>query len=124
MRRALLFAGAAMLAAGPALADNVTIEKKTITKEVTKEAPESGSTISTIVVAPDPPPPPRAETPPPAPGPGVVWVQGHWGWSPDTHAYAWTPGEYREPPRAHAAWIAGRWIQRPNGWVWEEGRWD
>jgi len=29
-----------------------------------------------------------------------------------------------EPPREHAAWTAGRWVERPNGWMWEEGRWD
>ena len=129
MRRALLAASAALfgagIIAGPALAAEVTIEKKTTTtKEITKEVPESGSTISTVIVAPDPPPPPRVETMPPPPGPDVVWVKGHWGWSPDTHNYVWAPGEYREPPRAHAAWVAGRWIERPNGWVWEEGRWD
>ena len=122
MKRTLLLAGAALVVAMPAFADDVKVEKKTTT--ITREAPETGSTVSTVVVAPNPPPPVRAEVKPPPPGPDVVWVAGHWSWSPDTHNYAWSPGEYREPPRAHAAWIPGRWMERPNGWIWEEGRWD
>lgn len=136
MRRALLAAGAALIIAGPAFAaSDVTIEKetttKTITKDlpettttITKDIPESGSTVSTVIVAPNPPPPLRAEIPPPPPGPGVAWIAGRWSWSPDTHTYVWSPGEYREPPRAHAAWLPGRWIPGHGGFVWEEGRWD
>jgi hypothetical protein len=33
-------------------------------------------------------------------------------------------GKYLEPPREHAAWAPGRWVQRPDGWVWQEGHWD
>jgi hypothetical protein len=126
MRRALLLAGAALIVAGPAFAaSDVTIEKNTTTTTTTtKDIPESGSTVSTVVVAPNPPPPPRVEMPPPPPGPGVVWIKGHWGWSPDTHTYVWSPGIYREPPREHAAWLPGNWIPGHGGWVWEEGRWD
>ena len=121
MRQALLTAGAVLLLTGPALAQgSVTIEKKTITKEV----PETGSTVSTVIVAPNPPPPPQAETPPPPPGPSVVWTPGHWNWNRDTHGYVWIGGKYLEPPRARAAWLPGRWAQRPEGWVWQEGRWD
>jgi hypothetical protein len=124
MRRALLAAGAALVIAGPAFAaGDVTIEKETTTT-TTKELPESGSTVSTVIVAPDPPPPPRPEIAPPAPGPGLAWVPGHWSWGPDTHAYVWSPGEYREPPRAHGAWLPGAWISGHGGWVWEDGRWE
>jgi hypothetical protein len=52
----------------------------------------------------------------------MVWVPGHWGWERDQ--YVWLDGKYMEPPREHAAWTAGRWVERPNGWMWEEGRWD
>jgi hypothetical protein len=125
MKRALLAAAAALVSAGiiagPAFADEVTIEKKT-TKA--RDIPESGSTVSTVIVAPDPPPPLRAEALPPSPGPDLVWIAGHWSWSPDMQNYVWTPGEYREPPRAHAAWLPGRWMQRHDGWVWDEGRWQ
>jgi hypothetical protein len=120
MRRALLAAGAALIFAGPALADSVTIEKKTITRE----EPASGSTVSTVVVAPNPPPPPRAEVPPPPPGPAMVWMGGHWSWNPESHTYVWLTGKYAAPPREHAAWAPGHWAQRPDGWVWQEGRWD
>lgn len=120
MRRVLLAASAVLVMAAPAFADEVTIEKKTITRE----EPQSGSTVSTVVVAPTPPPPPRAEAPPPPPGPAVVWTAGHWSWNPDTHTYVWVAGRYLEPPRAHAAWVPGNWVKTADGWVWEEGRWD
>jgi len=121
MKRALLTAGAILILAAPAFAQSsVTIEKKTITKEV----PESGSTVSTIVVAPNPPPPPRAEARPAAPGPEMVWMSGHWSWKPEAGSYAWIEGKYAMPPRPRAAWLPGSWTQHPDGWVWEEGRWD
>jgi hypothetical protein len=124
MKRALVIAGAALIFAAPALADEVTVEKRTITKEVTQDAPESGSTVSTVIVAPNPPPPPRAEAPPPPPGPEMVWMTGHWSWDPATKTYHWVGGKYAEPPRPKAAWLPGHWAERPGGWVWVNGRWD
>ena len=59
MRHALAIAGAVLIFGAPALADEVTIEKRTITREVTREAPESGSTVPNVIIAPGPPPPPR-----------------------------------------------------------------
>ena len=120
MRRILLTAGAALLLAAPALGEEVTIEKKTITREV----PSSGSTVSTTIIAPNPPPAPQAETPPPPPGPTMVWTPGHWSWEPERHAYNWIHGKFMEPPHARAAWVPGRWAERPDGWYWQEGRWD
>jgi hypothetical protein len=128
MRRALLAAGAALIFAGPAFAaDEVTIEKRTTTtttKEVISEPPASGSTVSTVVIAPNPPPEPRVEVRPAPPGPSVVWVGGHWRWAPAERNFVWVPGKYAEPPRARAAWIPGRWVNRPDGWIFEQGRWD
>jgi len=121
MKRALHTAGAILVLAAPAFAQSsVTIEKKTITKEV----PESGSTVSTVVVAPNPPPPPRAEAPPPPPGPEMVWTEGHWSWKSDARDFVWAEGKYVMPPRPRAAWMPGRWVQRTEGWVFEDGRWD
>ena len=120
MRRVLLAAGAVLLLSGPTFADEVTIEKKTITRE----EPDSGSTLSTVVVAPNPPPPPRAEVAPPAPGPDLTWVPGHWTWNTQGRDFVWLQGRYVEPPRAHAAWVPGHWVQRESGWVWEDGHWD
>ncbi len=124
MRRAVMIAGAALMFGAPALAQDVTVEKRTtITREV-PEPPASGSTVPTVIVAPHPPPPPRAEIPPPPPAPAMVWLEGHWGWNPATGAYVWVDGRYAAAPRAHAAWIPGHWVQRPDGWIWDDGRWD
>ena len=121
MKRALLTAGAILVLTAPAFAQSsVTIEKKTITKEI----PESGSTVSTVIVAPNPPPPPRAEAPPPPPGPEMVWTEGHWSWKSDARDFVWVEGKYAMPPRPRAAWMPGRWVQRTEGWVFEDGRWD
>jgi len=128
MKRALLAAGAALIFAAPAFADDVVIEKRTTTTTTTKEvAPEpsvSGSTVSTVVIAPDQPPVPRVEVRPAPPGPSVVWVGGNWRWAPAEKNFVWVPGRYVEPPRAQAAWVPGRWMHRPDGWVFEDGRWD
>ena len=127
MKRALVIAGAILLAAGPALADQtITYEKSTTTTStsVAPVAPDVGSTTSTVVIAPAPPPMPRVEPPPPPPGPAVAWIPGHWSWSPDSSGYVWIDGRYAEPPRAHASWDAGQWVHRGAGWVWEDGHWS
>jgi len=54
----------------------------------------------------------------------MVWTPGHWSWERDKANYVWMGGKYMEPPREHAAWVNGRWVQRPDGWVWTEGHWD
>jgi hypothetical protein len=40
------------------------------------------------------------------------------------HEHLWTEGHYVARPRPVAEWIAGRWEQRPRGWVYVEGRWN
>ncbi|MBV9828248.1 MAG: YXWGXW repeat-containing protein [Alphaproteobacteria bacterium] len=121
MKRVLYAAGALMILCAPAFADEVTIEKRTITHETVP--PESGSTVSTVVLAPTAPPAPQIETAPPAPAPTAVWQEGHWSWNPERQLYVWMHGHYAEPPRVHAAWLPGRFVERPGGWVWEEGHW-
>jgi len=71
-----------------------------------------------------PPPAPLPEVVPPPPFYGAVWIPGHWRWEPGAANFVWLHGHYAEPPRPRAAWAPGRWIERNNGWVWEEGRWD
>jgi hypothetical protein len=124
MRRALLAAGAVVLFAAPALADELTVDKKTVTTTTTTRTPEVGSTVSTVIIAPTPPPPPRVEVPPPVPGPDMAWIPGHWRWSRGGQNYVWDDGRYAEPPRARAAWMAGHFERRPDGWIWTEGHWD
>jgi hypothetical protein len=120
-----MIAGAALICAGPALAAEITIEKQTTTtKELVPAEPRSGSTVATVIVAPEPPPPPRAEVRPEPPRPGMAWMEGHWEWNPETRTYRWLPGEFAEPPRPRAVWTPGQWQKRPDGWVWSPGRWS
>jgi hypothetical protein len=67
--------------------------------------------------------PPRAivERRVPSPGRGFVWVPGYYRW--DGRAYVWAPGAWMRPPRTHAVWVRPRWVHRPHGWVFVEGRW-
>ena len=120
MKRVVLTAGAVLLLTAPAFADQLTIEKQTITRDDS----ESSAPATSVVIAPTPPPPPQAEVPPPPPGPGVAWLAGHWRWDSATAHYVWFPGRYAELPRAHAAWVEGRFERRPDGWEWVEGHWD
>jgi hypothetical protein len=152
MRRVLLATTAVLVLSAPAFADDLKIEKRTITREepatgtmmeqrtitreepatgttvekktITREEPGSGSTVSTTIIAPKAPPALQVETPPPAPRPTEAWIPGHWRWEPGAVNFVWVHGHYAEPPRPHAAWVPGRWMERPNGWFWEEGRWD
>ncbi len=69
-------------------------------------------------------PPPRPHEVIPAPPPehrDWAWHAGHLRW--DGHAYVWVPGEYVEPPHAHARWVAGSWQHRHGEYVWVEGHW-
>jgi hypothetical protein len=74
-----------------------------------------------VVYATAPPPPIRAEAFGAAPGPGFVWVTGYWGWRGGN--YAWVPGSWARPPRAHAAWVAPYWEHRGGRYRFHEGRW-
>jgi hypothetical protein len=67
------------------------------------------------------PPAAIVETRPAAPGPNYVWIGGYHRW--DGNAYAWVPGRWDVPPRAHARWVAHHWVKRHGGWVLVEGRW-
>ena len=67
------------------------------------------------------PPRPVVERRVPAPGPGYVWTPGYQRW--DGNAYAWAPGAWARPPRAHAHWVAHHWEHRRGGWVMVEGHW-
>jgi hypothetical protein len=55
------------------------------------------------------------------PGPGYVWISGYHRW--DGNAYAWERGRWEVPPRAHARWVAPRWVHRHDGYAFVEGRW-
>ncbi|MCW5732983.1 MAG: YXWGXW repeat-containing protein [Enhydrobacter sp.] len=50
------------------------------------------------------------------------WQPGYWRWN--GHEHIWAEGHYVARPRPHAEWIAGRWEQRPRGWVYVEGHWN
>jgi WXXGXW repeat (2 copies) len=67
------------------------------------------------------PPHPIVEARVAAPGPGYAWIAGYHRW--DGRAYVWVPGRWELPPRAHARWVAHRWVHRNGGWVLVEGHW-
>ena len=67
------------------------------------------------------PPAPIAEVRPVAPGPRYVWVDGYHRW--DGRAFAWVPGRWVLPPRAHAVWVPGRWVHEKRGYYWVDGHW-
>jgi len=61
------------------------------------------------------PPAAIVETPSARPGPNYAWIAGYHRW--DGNAYVWVPGRWEVPPRAHARWVAHRWVRRGGGWV-------
>ena len=50
-----------------------------------------------------------------------IWVSGYHKW--DGHTYVWEKGRWEKPPRAHAVWVAPRWVHRNGGYVFVDGRW-
>ena len=77
------------------------------------------------VYVPVGPPPPRVEVVPVLPTERVEverWQPGYWRWNGYDHV--WVEGHYVASPRPRAEWIAGRWEQRPRGWVYVEGHWN
>jgi hypothetical protein len=67
------------------------------------------------------PPHPVVEARVVAPGAGYVYQKGYHRW--DGHAYAWQPGVWVMPPRAHARWVDHRWVHRNGSYVFVEGHW-
>ncbi len=56
-----------------------------------------------------------------APGPGFVWVDGFWDLRGGR--WAWAPGEWRRPPRAHAVWVRSYWEPRGHSYRFHRGHW-
>jgi hypothetical protein len=79
-----------------------------------------GTSFAEVVVKVAPPAA-VVETRPAAPGPNYVWINGYQSWNGS--AYVWVPGRWDVPPRAHARWVAHRWVKRGGGWVMVEGHW-
>jgi YXWGXW repeat-containing protein len=81
----------------------------------------SSASASTRIYVRVGPPVPIVEVRPVAPGPRYVWVDGYHRW--DGRAYAWVPGQWVLPPRAHAVWVPGRWVHEKRGYYWIDGHW-
>jgi len=67
--------------------------------------------------------PPAMATMVPVP-PGSVWIPAHYNWDPHAQNYVWLEGEFAQPPRPGAQWVAGHWQQTPTAWVWVDGNWN
>jgi len=77
---------------------------------------------SAVGVTPLAPPVPRVAVVGVAPGPGYVWAAGNWDWRGGR--WAWVEGRWVRPPRAHAVWVPGAWVERGHGrWGFVRGRW-
>src|SRR5580658_1460864 len=67
------------------------------------------------------PPAPRVESYGYAPGPGYVWVPGYNSWAGSN--YHWVGGRWEVPPRPHAAWVPGHYVDRYGHSEYIEGHW-
>lgn len=86
------------------------------------QSPAPTPTGREVVFVKEAPPPPRAEPPPPpAPSAEYKWVPGYWTSSGGRQE--WVPGHWEMPPRTTATWVAPRWEQRGDGYVFIEGYW-
>jgi hypothetical protein len=125
MKRVLLAVWMAIALGAPAFAQSTGTSEKATNRDLYPDKEQSGSTVSTTVVAPHAPPPTAAiEAPPASPGPTAVWTPGYWRWDPEQQSYTWVSGQYAEPPHALTAWVPGHWQQEPRGWIWVEGHWN
>jgi hypothetical protein len=79
------------------------------------------SAVAAEVVVRIAPPAPVVETRGVMPGPRYVWIGGYHRWNGT--AYAWVPGRWELPPRAHVRWVPHHWVRRNGGWVFVEGHW-
>ena len=82
----------------------------------------AGIAHAQVVVRIGPPARPHEVIPPPPhEHPDWAWHAGYHRW--DGNRYVWVPGNYVEPPHAHARWVDGHWDHRGGGYVWVEGHW-
>jgi outer membrane lipoprotein SlyB len=80
----------------------------------------AGAVVSTVVI-PQAPPPPPVETVVVSPGPGYLWVGGEYEWN--GIGWIWVRGHWGYPPRSHAVWVGGRSWHDGHGWHNERGHW-
>jgi hypothetical protein len=80
---------------------------------------EFGTAQALIPVAP--PPAVRVKEVGVAPAPGYVWIPGYHRWT--GNEYVWIPGRWVLPPRAGATWVAPRYVQVGDAWVFHKGYW-
>jgi len=84
----------------------------------------TGAQAQDVIYVHTAPPPVRVETVPVLPPDRVElerWQPGYWRWN--GVEYSWVQGHYVGVPHPGAAWVPGRWEQRPGGWVFIEGHW-
>src|SRR5437899_1300315 len=64
------------------------------------------------------PPPDRYDDRRDSPGRDYVYLRGHWAYAGG--GYAWVPGRWVLPERAHRRWVEGRWVRDRSGWYYIE----
>ena len=69
-----------------------------------------------------PPPPPKRVKVVVKRRPGYVWVPGHWRWHRGDQRHIWQPGHFvkAQPGKDY---VAPRWQQTPEGWIFIKAQW-
>lgn len=54
------------------------------------------------------------------PGAGYVWQKGHWQWN---GSWAWTKGNWAQPPHENGIYVPGYWRKSHHHWEWVAPHW-
>lgn len=74
------------------------------------------------VIVREAPPAVIIERRPPPPSQLHIWVDGYWHWN--STRYVWTSGQWSQPPRGGAVWVAPRYERQEHGYRYAPGRWS
>jgi hypothetical protein len=82
----------------------------------------NNSLTAQVIVKVSPASPKVVLVKPKKPAADMVWVAGHWHWSPRKQKYVWIEGKWIKTRRGHA-YIAGHWKVVRGGYKWIPGHW-
>ncbi|MDE1170203.1 MAG: hypothetical protein PW734_03180 [Verrucomicrobium sp.] len=95
---------------------------------VSPSSASAGVAVGLNIVIPagnPPPPPPAPSVVEPSyyasPEPGMVWINPQWHWN--GRSWVWWQGYWEHPPRPHAVWVPGGYVQAHDGYHYRGGHW-